>query len=269
MNKTLRFMAVPTLALGALALSGAPAMAHEAPAQTGTTHSYQATLGQLNGSSASGTVTIDVTGNQAHAVLNVSGLAPTFMDAPFPHVQHIHVGAAGQCPGPAADANGDGVISTTEGAPSYGKIGTTLSTKGDTSPAAGLDLKVAGQGGSYTIDRTFDLNAETKAALDSGTAVVVVHGLDPATLSAAGQAAKSDLVPSLPLAATSPALCGTLAMGQMIMPVGGADTGVAQQPAGTAAGTDAGTLALGGGLVLAAAAGGTYVIRRRKAAQAA
>ena len=259
MNKTLRFLAVPTLALGALALSGAPAMAHEGD------HSYQATLGQLNCSSASGSVMLHVNGDQAHVALNVSGLAPTFNDAPYPHVQHIHVGAKGQCPAPAADTNGDGVISTTEGAPSYGKIGTTLSTSGDTSPAAGLDLKLAGQGGSYTIDRTFELNAETKKALHDGTAVVVVHGLDPATLSAAGQAAKSDLVPSLPLAATSPALCGTLAAGQMTMPVGGADTGVAQAPETN----DAGALALGGGLVLAAAAGGTYVIRRRKAAQAA
>jgi hypothetical protein len=259
MNKTLRFLAVPTLALGALALSGAPAMAHDGD------HSYQATLGQLNGSSASGTVAVHVTGNQAHVLLNVSGLAPTFQDAPYPHVQHIHVGAKGQCPSPAADTNGDGVISTTEGAPSYGKIGTTLSTSGDTSPAAGLDLKLAGQGGAYTIDRTFELNAETKAALHDGTAVVVVHGLDPATLSAAGQAAKSDLVPSLPLAATSPALCGTLTAGQMNMPVGGADTGVAQTPQNN----DAGVLALGGGLVLAAAAGGTYIVRRRKAANAA
>ncbi|MDI3279713.1 hypothetical protein QK292_19435, partial [Arthrobacter sp. AL08] len=65
MNKTLRFMAVPTLALGALALSGSPAMAAD--------QSYQSNLGQLNGSSASGTVTVDVTGNQAHVVLNVAG----------------------------------------------------------------------------------------------------------------------------------------------------------------------------------------------------
>jgi hypothetical protein len=258
MNKTLRLLAVPTLAFGALALSGAPAMAADGD------QTYQATLGQLNGSSASGTVTLHVTGNQAHVVLNVSGLAQTFNNAPYPHVQHIHVGAKGQCPAPAADTNGDGVISTTEGAPGYGKIGTTLSTSGDTSPAAGLDLKVAGQGGAYTIDRSFPLNAETKAALQNGTAAVVVHGLDPATLSAAGQAAKSDLVPSLPLAATSPALCGTLAVGQMNMPVGGADTGVAQTPQKN----DAGVLALGGGLVLAAAAGGTYIVRRRRAADA-
>ncbi|MET3144070.1 UNVERIFIED_ORG: hypothetical protein ABIB13_003808, partial [Arthrobacter sp. UYEF2] len=120
MNKTLRFMAVPTLALAALALSSAPAMAAD--------QSYQSTLGQINGSTGSGTVTVDVTGNQAHVVLNVSGLAATFMDAPYPHVQHIHGGAEGTCPAPSADKDGDKVISTTEGAPFYGGIVTTLST---------------------------------------------------------------------------------------------------------------------------------------------
>lgn len=258
MNKTLRYMAVPTLALGALAFSGSPAMAHD-----GADH-YQSTLGQLNGSTGSGNITVDVTGNQAHVVLNVSGMPETFMDAPYPHVQHIHGGAQGVCPAPSADTNGDGVISTTEGAPFYGGIFTTLSTSGDTSPAAGLDLKVAGQGGAYTVDRTFELSADTKSALEAGTAVVVVHGLDPATLSAAGQAAVSDLVPTLPLAATSPALCGTLTAGQMEMPSGGADTGVAQET-----GSDTGALALGGGLALVALAGGAYVVRRRSAGTAA
>lgn len=42
------------------------------------------------------------------------------------------------------------------------------------------------------------------------------------------------------------------------MPVGGADTGVAQEPAAGAA-----PLALGAGLLLAAAAGGTLVVRGR------
>lgn len=252
MNKTLRLLAVPTLALGALALSTAPAMAHDGD------HSYQSTLGQLNGSTATGTVTVDVTGNTAHAVLKVSGLPATFMDAPYPHVQHIHVGAQGVCPAPSADKDGDGVVSTTEGAPFYGAIGTTLSVSGDTSPAAGLDLKLAGQGASYTVDRTFELNPETAAALHDGKAVVVVHGLDPATLSPAAQAAPSDLVPSLPLAATSPALCGTLTAG-MAMPSGGVDTGVATE----AGGTNTTALALGGGLMLVALAGGAYVVRRR------
>jgi hypothetical protein len=48
------------------------------------------------------------------------------------------------------------------------------------------------------------------------------------------------------------------------MPVGGADTGVAQAPANDTTGA----LALGGGLVLAAAAGGTFLVRRRSAGQA-
>ncbi|MET3718672.1 MULTISPECIES: hypothetical protein [unclassified Arthrobacter] len=256
MNKTLRFMAVPTLALGALALSGSPAMAAD--------QSYQSTLGQINGSAGSGTITVDVKGNQAHVVLNVSGMPATFMNAPYPHVQHIHGGAKGACPDASADKDGDKVISTTEGAPSYGGIVTTLSTSGDTSPAAGLDLKVGGQGAAYTVDRTFELNAETKAALEAGTAVVVVHGLDPATLSAAGQAAKSDLAPTLPLAATSPALCGTLKAGQMKMPAGGANTGIPQET-----GTDTGALALGGGLALVALAGGAYAVRRRNTGSAA
>lgn len=256
MKKTLRLMAVPTLALAALAVSGSPAMAAD--------HSYQSTLAQINGSTGAGTITVDVTGNQAHVVLRVSGMPATFMDAPYPHVQHIHGGAQGTCPAPSADKDGDKVISTTEGAPFYGGIVTTLSTSGDTSPAAGLDLKVGGQGASYTVDRTFEVNAETKAALEAGTAVVVVHGLDPATLSAAGQAAKSDLAPTLPLAATSPALCGTLKAGQMTMPVGGADTGVTPET-----GTDTGALAVGGGLALIALAGGAYVVRRRTAGAAA
>lgn len=46
------------------------------------------------------------------------------------------------------------------------------------------------------------------------------------------------------------------------MPAGGANTGITQAPEES----NAGILALSGGLVLAAAAGGTYVVRRRRAA---
>jgi hypothetical protein len=256
MNKNMRLLAVPSLALGMLALSAAPALAADG--------SYSSTLGQLNGSTGAGTITVDVKGDQATVNLQVSGLAETFMDGPYPHVQHIHGGAEGVCPTPAADTNGDGVVNTTEGAPSYGGIVTTLSTSGGTGPEEGLNVKLGGQGGSYTIQRTFEVNADTKAALEAGTAVVVVHGLDPATLSPAAQEAKSDLTPDLPLAATSPALCGTLVASQMgAMPNGGADTGATQET-----GSNTGALALGGGLVLAAAAGGTYLVRRRSADQA-
>lgn len=164
-------------------------------------------------------------------------------------------------PPPAADTNGDGVVNTTEGAPSYGDIQTTITTSGATTPAEGLNIALGGQGGSYQIQREITLDAATKASLEAGVAVVVVHGLDPATLSPEAAAAPSDLDPALPLAATSPALCGTLVATQMgAMPNGGADTGVAQET-----GSNAGMIALGGGLVLAAAAGGTFMVRRSNA----
>ncbi|SDY33286.1 hypothetical protein SAMN05661080_03120 [Modestobacter sp. DSM 44400] len=137
-------------------------------------------------------------------------------------------------------------------------------TSGDTSPAAGTTLTVAPSGASFEYNRTFDLDAATLASVKAGTAVVVVHGLDPATLSAAAQAKPSDLVPSLPLAATSPALCGALKASQMSsMPPGSAATG-----GGSTAGVeDQGLLALGGGLLAAGAVAGGLALRRRSAVQ--
>src|SRR3954454_9621093 len=158
---------------------------------------------------------IKVNGSQATVTEHAQGLAATFNNAPYPHVQHIHGGAQGVCPGMAADTSGDQVISTTEGAPSYGGILTTLSTSGDTSPAAATTLEVAPSGGTFDYNRSFQLDQATLDSLKAGTAVIVVHGLDPATLSKQAQDEKSDIVPSLPLAATSPALCGTLKASQM------------------------------------------------------
>ncbi len=247
------FLIAPALALGALALSTGSAFAAD-------TTNYQANLAAINGSNATGTVMITVNGNQATVTEKVSGLAATFGGKPYPHVQHIHVGAKGTCPDMSADTNKDGVISTTEGAPFYGGIGTTLSTSGDTSPAAGTDLAVAGMGSAYTYQRTITLDAKTADSLKAGTGVVVVHGLDPATLSAAAQKEPSDLVPSLPLAATSPALCGTLTA----MPAGAPGTGITT-PA-SQSGPDLGLLATGGGLLVAAA--GAYTVRRRMTAKA-
>ena len=258
MNKPLRW-AVPVAALGAAGLALVlPASAASAAAAT----TYQATLKPLNNSGAAGTVMVQLVGDQATVTEHVTGLAATFGGKPYPHVQHIHIDAKGVCPDMSADTNNDQVISTTEGAPSYGAIGTTLSTSGDTSPKAGTTLTVAQSGASFDYNRTFSIEAKTMAALGNGTAVVVVHGLDPATLSKKAQAEKSDLVPSLPLAATSPALCAHLAVSQMSTVPGGApDTG-----GGSTSGIqDEALLALGGGLLLAA--GGAFTVRRRLARQ--
>ena len=257
MKKSL-LLAAPSVAVG-IAMMAMPGIASAAE-----TTSYQAQLAALNGSGASGSLMIELNGSEATVTEQVSGLAASFNGAAYPHVQHVHIGAKGECPTMSADTDGDGVISTTEGGPSYGAIGTTLSTSGDTSPAAGTTLDVAPSGGSFDYSRTFTADSATLDSLKAGTAVVVVHGLDPATLPAAAQSKPSDLVPSLPLAATSPALCGALTASQMSsMPNGAADTG-----GGSTAGVEnQGTLALGGGLLVAGAVAGGLALRRRSAVQ--
>ncbi|HEV7172846.1 hypothetical protein [Pedococcus sp.] len=255
-KKTLAMLA-PTVALGAGMIAMAAGSASAAGSST-----FEAQLNPINHSAASGTVMISLNGSQATITEHVTGLAATFGGKPYPHVQHIHIGAQGTCPGTSADKSGDGVISTTEGAPFYGGIGATLSTSGDTSPAAATTLTVAPAGSTINYNRTITLDAKTISALQSGTAVIVVHGDDPATLSKQAQGEKSDLVPSLPLAATSPAACGTLKASQMTaMPGGAAATG-----GGSTSGVqDQGLLALGGTLLAAGAVAGGLAGRRRTA----
>jgi hypothetical protein len=118
MKKSL-LLAAPVAALGLAALTMPGA------ASAADTTSYQATLNSLNNSSASGSLMLSLNGSQATITEHVTGLAATFGGKPYPHVQHIHIGADGVCPTTAADTNKDGVISTTEGGPSYGAIGTT------------------------------------------------------------------------------------------------------------------------------------------------
>ncbi|MGW8729407.1 hypothetical protein ACWGNF_25660 [Streptomyces sp. NPDC055808] len=233
-----------------------------ASARSSDSTTYMATLKPLNHAGGSGMLMLQLTGSKAVITEDVKGLAQTFMKAPFPHVQHIHINGMGNCPDASADKNGDGVVSTTEGGPAYGAIGITLGLTGDTSPAAGTDIKIAPSGADFHYSRTITLDAATQASIKAGKAVIVVHGLDPTTLSAKAQAEPSDLVPSLPLAATSPALCGPLAASQMAMvPGGGVNTG----GGGTSGIQDSWLFAAGAGLTVAA--GGTLVLRRRTSAE--
>ena len=255
MKKSLRFLA-PVAAIGlAVLLPGV------ASASSSTT--YQAKLNPLNHvANGFGSATVTINGNQAMVSEQVTGLAAMFMGAPYPHAQHIHGMAMGECPSATADKNDDQVVSTTEGAPFYGPITTTLSTSGDTSPKAALNLKTAPSGGSYTYRRMITLDAATLATVRAGKGVIVVHGLDPATLSKKAQGEKSDLAPTLPLAATSPALCGALVASQTSrVPGGAANTG----GGGTAGLEDGQSLALGGVLLLAS--GAVFALRRRFASE--
>lgn len=253
MHKALRTIIPLAAAAVPLAFSTSMAVA------SGTT--YQATLNPLNHQTGSGMATITLDGNVADVTVTWSGLASTFNGGAFPHVQHIHIDGQGVCPTAADDANGDGVVSTPEGAASYGAVGTTLSEKGDTSPNAAVDTSVAPSGSSTSYHRTFTLDQKSADSVRNGTGVIVVHGLDPSTISKKAQNEKSPLVSSLPLAATAPALCGSLTA----MPTGGVATGNGS----TAGIEDAGVLGAGGAALVAGAGMALYARRRRTASDAA
>ncbi|TDS82662.1 hypothetical protein EV640_1131, partial [Nesterenkonia aurantiaca] len=81
-----KFFAVPTLALGALLLSAAPAMAHSdhggasdgvATADSSQSWSFQTSLDPLNNSGTVGDVLIEGQGNQATVYMTVDGAAET------------------------------------------------------------------------------------------------------------------------------------------------------------------------------------------------
>ncbi len=292
-NKVL-LSAVPIAACVAALGVGAPA-AHAAT--SGTTYQAKLAAIPLNtpAGAASGTVTVTLDGNQATITEHVNGLAdklPTdkktltalgipvaFAGAPFPHVQHIHgpdaaLGAGGGgCPTAAADSNHDGLITTGEAGDNYGPILTTLSTApggtGDEKSPDATNVKIAPGGGSFTYNRTITLSSASVAAITSGKAAIVVHGLNPANAPKASLTVPNTVGLTLPGAskpvaaiATSPALCGVLQASQMsTTPVGGVQTG-----GGSTSGVqDMGLIYGAGALVLGA--GAVFETRRRYAKQ--
>lgn len=220
---------------------------------------FHATLNpfKVNKVTGSGTATVHVKGKQAHVVIKHSGL----LDG-APHAQHFHIAAKGVCPPDSAAKTHNGKLSlnTTDGIPFYGKIGTSLTTSGDTSPDSGLAVDRFPTGSDVHYKRTIHLSDEAAESLRAGTAVVVVHGID---YNGNGKydnvLGASDLDPKLPAEATNPALCGSLKMsakGAVKGGQGGAQNG---QDATTAA------AAAGGGLLIAAV--GAYCLRRRTSGQ--
>ncbi|MEX5298078.1 hypothetical protein RCG67_04765 [Kocuria sp. CPCC 205292] len=247
-------LAAPALAMAVAALPATPAAAADS-------WSFQAELAPVNNSTAAGSAVVDVTGQEATVTVEVAGAPALFQGAPYPHAQHIHIGGQGVCAPPTADADGDGAVSSMEGEPWTGAIGVSLTTAGDTTPASAVAVDRFPAGAAYTYQRTVPVDAATLEALQSGTAVVNVHGADPAALSAAAQAKVNPMAPDLPLASDVPIACGVLAGSQMAVPEGPADTGVETAGTGSATNGLVGTAVLGV-LVLGAAAAG---LRRRAA----
>ena len=171
---------------------------------------FQADLAPLNNSGASGTANLALEGDQLTTDIASEGLAPG-----LPHAQHIHglEQAMSECPTILNDQNGDNLVNTTEGEPSYGPILTSFTTEGDTSPESGLAVDrfpVADENGNLTYDRTFGV--PTNVADRLGEFAIVQHGVD---LNGNGvydeeAAGPSDLDPSLPQEATIPANCGVI-----------------------------------------------------------
>ena len=113
------------------------------------------------------------------------------------------------------DSHKETIPATTEGAPAYGPVITSLTITGDTSPASVLavDRFPTAPRGAIHYDRSINFNSRAVArAIKHGKGVIVIHGVDynhNGTYDFAS-AGKSDLDPSLPAEATDPALCGVL-----------------------------------------------------------
>ena len=171
---------------------------------------FQADLDPLNNSGASGTANLALEDDQLATDIASEGLAPG-----LPHAQHIHglEQAMSECPTILNDQNGDNLVNTTEGEPSYGPILTSLTTEGDTSPESALAVDrfpVANEDGTLSYGRTFGVPTNVADRLEEFA--VVQHGVD---LNGNGvydeeAAGPSDLDPSLPQEATIPANCGVI-----------------------------------------------------------
>ena len=171
---------------------------------------FKADLNPLNRSGDNGVAKLALEGRKLTTKINSHGMAPK-----LPHAQHIHgfKQALSECPTLAADDNGDRLVNTVEGLPSYGPIRVSFTTRGDTSAASGLAVSrfpVADADGALHYKRTFSVPQGVSQNL--GKMAIVQHGVD---LNHNGRydfkaAGKSELDPSLPQEATIPATCGLI-----------------------------------------------------------
>jgi hypothetical protein len=205
-------LSTTTLAAGCAAALGAglaaPAMAATGgeAGNEGRTAGF-ARLGQLNSAGVKGAVRLTLRGTTVDVRVYASGLLRN-----APHAMHFHTGGAGQCPTMAADANADGILSTTEGHAAYGMVATSLTLSGDTTPASALavDRFATTPYGYLTYHRRLTVDAATAKKIRAGNAVLVIHGIDPNNSGTYDGDARSDLDPTLPAEATAPAACGVI-----------------------------------------------------------
>lgn len=207
-SPTMRETTVRTARL-AVALAAVTALAAAPASAQDQTITYSGNLAELNDSGASGRAraVLDRAAGDVVVRVEVEGLA-----AGLPHAQHLHgdLHESSHCPGPHDDLDGDGFVGAVESLPNDGEILLSLTTEGDTSPASALDVTRYPTEGTVSYERTFTI--EARVAEELGNLHVVVHGVD---VNDNGEydfdIGGSDYDESLPLEATLPALCGTLA----------------------------------------------------------
>lgn len=195
-----------TVPLAAAGFGSSAVAASNQTSADAATRVFRAHLHELNDSGATGVAKLRLKGRTLDITINARGLAPNLV-----HAQHIHGIGNSECPPPSA-AGGDGVLSTADGLPFYGPIATSLTTRGDTSPAAGLTIElmpVADDNGEIRYRRTITLPADVAA--DLAAFQIVQHGVDFNDNGAYdfGKGA-SELNAAFPQEATAPANCGTI-----------------------------------------------------------
>lgn len=174
-----RFLFLPLLLMASVALLTACDNSGSNGPETTT---YTAALDALNDSGVSGMATVTVEGDQLTVSIDAAGTV-----AEQVHAQHIHGGTDGlssTCPTMDADSDGNGRISVSEGASSYGGILVPLDGSLDAAEGLG-DLEtfpVATANGAYTYDGSIDtgnlaVNEDRSFAdLSLTNHAIVVHG---------------------------------------------------------------------------------------------
>jgi hypothetical protein len=254
-----RFLLSAAAVTGLVFAFGAPASAQDSGEQV-----LQADLTQQNESGAAATATVTLRSGEMTVEIEGHGFTP----GEAPHAQHIHgvLGEDSACPTIAEDADGDGIVTTSEGQVTYGPILVSLTTEGGMdamADALAVDrMPVADASGNLSYSRTFEMPANVGDDIDA--LHIVQHGVDFDDSGVYDGDRMSDLDPTLPAEATDPANCGEL----VAMPVGGVQTG-----GGAMAGHDMGEhsdgsgtpvvpLAIGGAAVAVA---GVFMLRRTAA----
>ncbi|WP_026933754.1 CHRD domain-containing protein [Christiangramia echinicola] len=131
--------------------------------------SYEAQLGSINDSGATGTATVTMQGDILTVNVIAQGMTPNQA-----HPQHIHGledGENGTCPPASADTDEDGIITIPEGAPSYGEVLLPLQ-----------DFPTADADGNINYEKTFMLgengNPTVEDLDDLEDRVIVLHGIN-------------------------------------------------------------------------------------------